>query len=89
MTPGVTKTVLKKIILNVWIENGPILKTGPVIELAFRPNSYVNVMKMKVPEAISAKLSKVLQTRIVANSLLTNNEIKYLLAHLKCGINYQ
>jgi hypothetical protein len=25
MTPEVTKTVLNKIILNVWIENGPIL----------------------------------------------------------------
>jgi hypothetical protein len=25
MTPVVTKTVLNKIILNVWIENGPIL----------------------------------------------------------------
>jgi hypothetical protein len=25
MTPDVTKTVLNKIILNVWIENGPIL----------------------------------------------------------------
>jgi hypothetical protein len=24
MTPEVTKTVLNKIILNVWIENGPI-----------------------------------------------------------------
>jgi hypothetical protein len=42
MTPEVvTKTVLNKIILNVWIENGPILKYGPVIELAFRSNSYV------------------------------------------------
>jgi hypothetical protein len=25
MTPEVTKSVLNKIILNVWIENGPIL----------------------------------------------------------------
>jgi hypothetical protein len=25
MTPEVTKTVLNTIILNVWIENGPIL----------------------------------------------------------------
>jgi hypothetical protein len=25
MTPEVTQTVLNKIILNVWIENGPIL----------------------------------------------------------------
>jgi hypothetical protein len=25
MTPEVTKTVLNKIILDVWIENGPIL----------------------------------------------------------------
>jgi hypothetical protein len=25
MAPEVTKTVLNKIILNVWIENGPIL----------------------------------------------------------------
>jgi hypothetical protein len=25
MTPEVTKTVLNKIILNIWIENGPIL----------------------------------------------------------------
>jgi hypothetical protein len=25
MTPEVTKTVLNKIILNVWIKNGPIL----------------------------------------------------------------
>jgi hypothetical protein len=25
MTPEVTKTVLNKIILNVWIENGPLL----------------------------------------------------------------
>jgi hypothetical protein len=25
MTPEVTKTALNKIILNVWIENGPIL----------------------------------------------------------------
>jgi hypothetical protein len=25
MTPEVTKTVLNKIILKVWIENGPIL----------------------------------------------------------------
>jgi hypothetical protein len=25
MTPEFTKTVLNKIILNVWIENGPIL----------------------------------------------------------------
>jgi hypothetical protein len=25
MTPEVTKTVLNKIILNVWIENGPVL----------------------------------------------------------------
>jgi hypothetical protein len=25
MTPEVTKTVLIKIILNVWIENGPVL----------------------------------------------------------------
>jgi hypothetical protein len=25
MTPEVIKTVLNKIILNVWIENGPIL----------------------------------------------------------------
>jgi hypothetical protein len=25
MTPEVTKTVLNNIILNVWIENGPIL----------------------------------------------------------------
>jgi hypothetical protein len=25
MTPEVTKTVLNKIILNVWIENGPII----------------------------------------------------------------
>jgi hypothetical protein len=25
MTPEVTKTVLNKILLNVWIENGPIL----------------------------------------------------------------
>jgi hypothetical protein len=41
MTPEVTKTVLNKIILNVWIENGPILKYGPGIELAFRSNSYV------------------------------------------------
>jgi hypothetical protein len=41
MTPEVTKTVLNKIILNVWIENGPILLYGPGIELAFRSNSYV------------------------------------------------
>jgi hypothetical protein len=40
MTPEVPKTVLNKIILNVWIENGPILY-GPGIELAFRSNSYV------------------------------------------------
>jgi hypothetical protein len=25
MSPEVTKTVLNKIILNVWIENGPVL----------------------------------------------------------------
>jgi hypothetical protein len=25
MTPEVTKTVLNKIIFNVWIENGPVL----------------------------------------------------------------
>jgi hypothetical protein len=43
MTPEVTKTVLNKIILNVWIENGPILLYGPGIELAFRSNSYVYV----------------------------------------------
>jgi hypothetical protein len=30
-TPEVTKTVLSKIILNVWIENGPVLLHGPVI----------------------------------------------------------
>jgi hypothetical protein len=41
MTPEVTKTVLNKIILNVWIENGPVLQYGPGIELAFRSNSYV------------------------------------------------
>jgi hypothetical protein len=34
---------LNKIILNVWIENGPILKYGPRIELAFRSNSYVYI----------------------------------------------
>jgi hypothetical protein len=36
----VTKIVLNKIILNVWIENGPVLLYGPGIELAFRSNSY-------------------------------------------------
>jgi hypothetical protein len=41
MTPEVTKTVLNKIILNVWIENGPVLQYGTGIELAFRSNSYV------------------------------------------------
>jgi hypothetical protein len=41
MTPEVTKTVLNKIILNVWIENGRILYYGTGIELAFRSNSYV------------------------------------------------
>jgi hypothetical protein len=41
MTPEVIKTVLSKIILNVWIENGPVLYYGPGIELAFRSNSYV------------------------------------------------
>jgi hypothetical protein len=41
MTPEVSKTVLNKIILNVWIENRPILKYGPGIELAFGSNSYV------------------------------------------------
>jgi hypothetical protein len=25
MTPEVTKTVLNKIILNIWIENGPVI----------------------------------------------------------------
>jgi hypothetical protein len=41
MTPEVTKTVLNKIIPNVWIENGPVLLYGPGIELAFRSTSYV------------------------------------------------
>jgi hypothetical protein len=43
MTLEVTKTVLNKIILNVWIENGPILTYDPGIELAFRSNSYIYV----------------------------------------------
>jgi hypothetical protein len=45
MTPVVTKTVLNKIIFNVWIENGPVLKYGPGIKLAFRSNSYVYTNK--------------------------------------------
>jgi hypothetical protein len=36
MTHEVTKTVLNKIILNVWIESGQVLEYGPGIELAFR-----------------------------------------------------
>jgi hypothetical protein len=31
MTPEVTKTVLNKIILNVWIENGPVYKTKNIL----------------------------------------------------------
>jgi hypothetical protein len=41
MTPEITKTVMNKIIFNVWIENGPVLLYVPGIELAFRSNSYV------------------------------------------------
>jgi hypothetical protein len=43
MTPEVTKIVFNKMILNVWIENGPVLYYGPGIELAFRSNSYVEL----------------------------------------------
>jgi hypothetical protein len=39
MTPEVTKTVLNKIILNVWIENGPVLLWPKGIELGFRYNT--------------------------------------------------
>jgi hypothetical protein len=43
MTPEVTQTaaVLNKIILNVWIEIGPVILYGPKIHPSFRFNSYV------------------------------------------------
>jgi hypothetical protein len=41
MIPQVTKMVLNKIILNVWIEYGPVLKYGLGIELAFRSKRIV------------------------------------------------
>jgi hypothetical protein len=65
MTPEVTKTGLNKIILTVWIENGPILLYGPGIELAFRSNSYVYririyfeniLLKLKMQRSILEKV---------------------------------
>jgi hypothetical protein len=42
MTPEVTKTVLNKIIINNWIENGPVqYYNNMLIEIAFRSYSYV------------------------------------------------
>jgi hypothetical protein len=41
MTTEVTKKVLNKIMLPVWIKNGPALQYGPGIKPAFRSNSYI------------------------------------------------